>query len=294
MEETRSCVCCNVNKLLSEYYYIIKENRYNKKCKSCVSNQSKKHYISRKSFHITEISEKECISCYQVKHINQYYKERKQTDGHSNKCIHCTREYNQKYYHTFTSPKLTSTIPENHKKCNHCDQILPFSEYNKIRKNQPQLNPYCKSCNTIKYKEWKEKNGREWGRNYVNNKRKTDPQFKIKQLLRGRYLDALKRHTSGGKVNKSHSAIDLIGCTIGEYVEFLENLFYPEMTWENHGTVWEIDHIKPCDAFNLIDPDEQKTCFHYSNTTPLFKTTEIAISLGYNNILGNRNKNNIF
>jgi hypothetical protein len=293
MEETRSCTHCNEIKPLPEYYFIKHENRYNRKCKLCINNHSKSNYGKSKVSSKIQIIEKTCITCNTLKSIDSYYKQLKQKDGYSNVCIYCHKEYHTGYRKK-SSLKYLNPLPENHKKCNHCDQILPFPEYNKIRKNQPQLNPYCKSCSTIKHKEWVEKNGREWGRNYVNNKRKTDPQFKIKQLLRGRYLDALKRHTSGGKVNKSHSAIDLIGCTIDEYVEYLENLFYPEMTWENHGTVWEIDHIKPCDAFNLIDPDEQKTCFHYSNTTPLFKTTEIAISLGYNNILGNRNKNNIF
>jgi hypothetical protein len=62
------------------------------------------------------------------------------------------------------------------------------------------------------------------------------------------------------------------------------------MTWSNHGEIWEIDHIKPCSSFNLADIEQQKQCFHYSNTQPLFKTTEIAESLGYENEIGNRNK----
>ena len=36
---------------------------------------------------------------------------------------------------------------------------------------------------------------------------------------------------------------------------------------------------------------KQKQCFHYTNTQPLFKTTSIAESLGYNE-LGNRDKSN--
>jgi hypothetical protein len=62
------------------------------------------------------------------------------------------------------------------------------------------------------------------------------------------------------------------------------------MNWENHGIVWEIDHIKACANFDLKDIEQQKECFHYTNIQPLFKTTEIAEQHGYQNEIGNRNK----
>ena len=41
------------------------------------------------------------------------------------------------------------------------------------------------------------------------------------------------------------------------------------MNWDNYGIVWEIDHIKPCDSFDLTNDEQQKQCFHYKNTRPL-------------------------
>jgi hypothetical protein len=233
-----------------------------------------------------------CPTCKIEKHITEYGNNKSRKDGFQRECKTCSYLYNNKHYHAKLSPRLINIIPEGCKTCTYCKETLMLSSFKPQKTGRFGVTSLCKICFNIKWNLYQKETKNQTNRNKI--RRKTDPQFKLKQNLRGRYMDAIKRHTSGGKVNKSHSAIDLIGCTIGEYVEFLENLFYPEMTWENHGTVWEIDHIKPCDAFNLIDPDEQKTCFHYSNTTPLFKTTEIAISLGYNNILGNRNKNNIF
>jgi len=64
------------------------------------------------------------------------------------------------------------------------------------------------------------------------------------------------------------------------------------MTWENHGEIWEIDHIKPCNSFDLTDIEQQKQCFHYTNLQPLFKTSKLAKSFGYINEIGNRNKSN--
>jgi 5-methylcytosine-specific restriction endonuclease McrA len=41
------------------------------------------------------------------------------------------------------------------------------------------------------------------------------------------------------------------------------------MTWENQGTYWEIDHIKPIDLFDLNDENQLYEAFHYTNTQPL-------------------------
>ena len=92
--------------------------------------------------------------------------------------------------------------------------------------------------------------------------------------------------------NKNSKSLELLGCTIGEFKQHLEKQFKPEMTWDNHGEIWEIDHIKACANFDLSSLEEQQKCFHYSNLQPLFKTTEIAKSFGYINQIGNRNKSN--
>jgi hypothetical protein len=45
------------------------------------------------------------------------------------------------------------------------------------------------------------------------------------------------------------------------------------MTWENNGKekgCWQLDHIKPCASFNLLNEEEQKKCFHYTNYQPLW------------------------
>lgn len=43
------------------------------------------------------------------------------------------------------------------------------------------------------------------------------------------------------------------------------------MNWGNHGLEgWHIDHIIPCNAFDLSDESQQKKCFHFSNLQPLW------------------------
>ena len=39
---------------------------------------------------------------------------------------------------------------------------------------------------------------------------------------------------------------------------------------------WHIDHIKPCNSFNLVDLEEQKICLHYTNFKTLWKLDNLA------------------
>ena len=41
------------------------------------------------------------------------------------------------------------------------------------------------------------------------------------------------------------------------------------MSWNNYGSIWHIDHIIPCKAFNMEKEEERNRCFHYTNLQPL-------------------------
>lgn len=102
---------------------------------------------------------------------------------------------------------------------------------------------------------------------------KNNPHMKIRSNLSLRVRNAL----NSSDIRKTQKTMDLIGCSIESYKRYLESLFQPGMTWENYGVwregqpmKWQIDHIKPCDSFDLVDPIQQKACFHYPNTQPLW------------------------
>jgi hypothetical protein len=61
-----------------------------------------------------------------------------------------------------------------------------------------------------------------------------------------------------------------VGCTIEEFKTHLQAKFKEDMTWENYGTAWHIDHIIPCAAFDLKDSVQLHACFHFSNMQPLW------------------------
>jgi hypothetical protein len=216
--------------------------------------------------------DKLCPTCKQIKSITDFNKNKSRKDGLQRECKECCRSHHNKHYHTKKSPKLNENLKEGHKICTGCKQELLLINFNKQKGGRFGVSGECKLCLLERNKKWREQGGREWENNWNKNQKQTNPQHKLKANLRGRYLDALKRHTNGGKVNKHHSAIELLGCDIEFYKQYLEQQFQSDMNWENHGILWEIDHIKPCAAFDLTNPEEQKQCFNYINTQPLYKS----------------------
>jgi len=225
---------------------------------------------------------KNCIKCDLPKELDKFYKSKKHKDGYFNICKICNKE---KY------------IENREKKLNYQNEYIKNNlkkvfDYNRkySLQNKEKSNLYYIQ-NKEKYKEsnkiWREKNKeklKKQQREYNRNKYKNCIQFKLKSILRSRFYFALKNN------KKSKSILKLIGCNINELKIYLEQQFKPEMNWENHGLIWEIDHIISCASFDLNESNQQNQCFHYTNLQPLFKTTDIAKIYGYENEIGNKNK----
>ena len=99
-------------------------------------------------------------------------------------------------------------------------------------------------------------------------KRKQDPQYRIKTNMRVRINKALVNN-SKYSTKKSLRTRELLGCSFSELKQYLESKFTKEMTWENYGVFWCIDHIKPCAIYDFRDIEQQRLCFHYTNLQPL-------------------------
>lgn len=180
------------------------------------------------------------------------------------------------------------------KRCPNCEFVKPRSEfYTAGKRSSTGLQSYCKECfkympsKSIDYsRDYREANKdkmHEIARAYAQNRRDTDPGYRLRCALGTRLRSAVR------KEYKSAKTMDLLGCDRQFLVKHLESQFEPEMTWENYGKEWQVDHIKPCAKFDLTDYEQQKICFHYANLQPLWSTTEIAKRHGSTKI-GNRNK----
>jgi hypothetical protein len=102
-------------------------------------------------------------------------------------------------------------------------------------------------------------------RRYVQQRIKTDLQFRITHVLRSRLCAAIK----GRK--PVQQTMDLVGISFTELISYLEGRFQHGMSWANYGfRGWHVDHIAPIASFDLTDPDQQRRCFHYTNLQPLW------------------------
>ena len=282
--------------------------------------------MNNKKKEINENEKKICSKCLIDKTLNNFSDKKRSKDGKNYHCIECGKLENHLYYKRCKELKVKAFkyLPHYNqprgifgktKFCSVCEIEKSLENFVKNKSQKDGHNYRCKQCWKIYYsknknklikcandyyKDNKEKK-KKYDGNYQKNKIKdpiktihnrkrdkdryhNDTQYKLVILLRTRISNFLRN------TNKHNSSKSLLGCPLNEYKEYLENQFYPEMTWGNHGKVWEIDHIKPCSKFDLTIEEEQNKCFNYKNTRPLFKTTSIAESFGYNNIVGNRNK----
>jgi len=225
---------------------------------------------------------KKCTKCKNEKPLTEFYFEKKRNIYHP-KCKECHISYRninkeknsnkQKEYYLLNKDK-------------HKERCKEWMENNK-QSFKNYIKQYYQSNREIlleKSKEYQTKN-KDKHAEYIKNRYQTDINFRLRKKLTTTLWNNLKKQ----KTNKLLSIIPLLGCTVDECKQYLESQFKPEMNWNNHGEIWEIDHIKPCSSFDLTDIEQQKQCFHYTNLQPLFKTTQIAESFGYNEI-GNRDK----
>jgi hypothetical protein len=105
----------------------------------------------------------------------------------------------------------------------------------------------------------------------------SDPQYKLRNLLRNRFYDTLTERGRKKGAKGDQSVLDLLGCSLDEFRDYIAAQFQPGMTWDNrskHG--WHIDHIIPLDSFDLTNSEELARAWHYTNMQPLWAEDNIA------------------
>ena len=105
---------------------------------------------------------------------------------------------------------------------------------------------------------------------YSKERRQNDPVFKLSLYLRCRLRKAIVRN------QKSGSAVRELGCFIKDLKGHLESLFDKNMTWENWGTYWHLDHIFPLAAANMEDRAEFLAVNNWRNLQPLEAKANLA------------------
>jgi len=149
-------------------------------------------------------------------------------------------------------------------------------------------NGACRLCglekNADRFKRWYEAGGRaqvieqarSWAQSNPDRRRQVTsrhskkvlatPQGKIKRACRRRVVNALMAQS----LRKAELTEELMGCSVEFMVQHIQKQFTDAMTWENYGReTWHIDHIRPCESFDLEDPAQRAICFNWRNQRPL-------------------------
>lgn len=165
-------------------------------------------------------------------------------------------------------------------------QVMSPESYKKYKDSQYQYNveykkKYLSDIETYELKKKKDreynkrKSTRERQRVWQRKRRDCDPLFKIRMNLTT-LIGVTLRQYNGKKNNKT---IELLGCSITFFKEWIEFQFEDGMTWKNYGQgdgKWNYDHLMPRFRFNLLDRKEALDCFNWKNTRPMWVTENIS------------------
>jgi hypothetical protein len=180
-----------------------------------------------------------CKMCNVSYNLDEFYNKKESSDGKHIYCKTCMKQEKKQYY---AQTKHTRS-----------DYYKTYRDQNKEYFNKYSHTHY----------HTKKELYREWNR----TKYQTDLEFKLRHVTAARISQALKTY----QTLKRNRTIEYLGCTMEEYTQYLEQQFTQDMNWDNYGEYWEIDHIKPIDAFDLNDEIQLYEAFKYTNTQPLKK-----------------------
>lgn len=192
-----------------------------------------------------------CSKCCELKHVEEFNKDKSSKHGISRVCKICNNEKNKLWREN--NPNYNKTYRLN----------------NKDKFNEKSNRYYHKNREEILSKrEWGEKE-KTYYNEYRKNRKLNDPKYKLIENLRRRTKEYLK--------DRKNKTIDLIGCSPTELKEHLEKQFKEGMSWDNYGFYgWHIDHIIPLSS---ADSNEElyKLC-HYTNLQPLWAKDNLTKS----------------
>jgi hypothetical protein len=252
---------------------------------------------------------KKCTKCFVEKEYINFYKDKQKNDGLSTSCKECQKKYylqnknrinersnlySKKWYQE-NKEKILNYQKKNRKE--NKEKILNYQKKyylenkNKIKEYQKKHYLENKEKRTIQGKIW-EKNNKEKRtiqkkiyrennkekinkkiRKYEKLKMQNDPIFKFSKRLRHNVRESFKRGKN--QFRKNATTEQILGCTIQEFIIYIQSKFEKGMTIENHGE-WHLDHIIPLASART--EEEIKQLCHYTNYQPLFSFDNLSKS----------------
>lgn len=227
---------------------------------------------------------KKCAGCGKIRPLTEYHKDNSKKDGLNVWCKDCYSSYRREYYLSHKK-SIKSYSRKYHKE--HASEIRKRQRrrYMDNIDKERERNRKWYSTNrerVIEHNREYRKKHRErlarYARKYVRRNRKhlneyrrkkleNDEKYKIACNFRTRIYLIVK-----GK-SKSKKIADLLGCSIEKFRNSLADQFTEGMSWDNYGTHWRLQYIKPYSEFDLTKEEDQKKYFNYKNVRPVCVST---------------------
>lgn len=210
-----------------------------------------------------------CTECLKNQPISNYYRDRTIITkiGYRSKCKSCCKNNSK----TRNNHEKDLTITK--KICSVCNIEKDISKYYKSTRHTDGYFSFCNQCHTDKVNNKgnnpQVKRTVEYMKEY-NKKKYSSAENKIKYSIRKSLLTYVK--------DKKNRSIEYMGCDINFFKLWIESNFDKNMNWENHGSYWHFDHIKPCASFDLTKDSDIYKCYNWSNYRPFQKTENIIKS----------------
>lgn len=204
-----------------------------------------------------------CSTCLKLQKTNNYHKNVKEN-----------RIKNNAYKKSIALTKIAPT----EKRCIKCACIKQIGEFY-IQNSRPDgYDVYCKPCHReIKRKDYHKDIVKSRKQNSENRKRRQvkenianikDPNKNLRRRMRSRIWHGLKRQG----LSKNMSTYEFLGCDYNELKRYLFDSFKFRNGFDldnddffDIGGDYNIDHIIPCEAFDLTNDVSRKLCFNFSN-----------------------------
>ena len=214
-----------------------------------------------------------CSKCKVEKSFDFFHKDKTKKNGITSSCKDCHRIYYDNKIGYLTEEQKTKRLERGK---------LKRSEYEKkyYINNKEHLLNYAKNhreANKQLYRkysyEWREKNREKYliQRKIIRDeKMKNDVLYRFTCKVRGNITKSFKRGKN--KFSKPLKTESILGCTIEEFIKYIESKFKEGMTLNNHGE-WHLDHIYPISLAK--SKEEIIKLNHYTNFQPLWAEENI-------------------
>jgi hypothetical protein len=189
------------------------------------------------------IMDKICHKCNLNRSINNFriYS----NNSISNTCKSCDNEMDK-----LRKKKLREKNNNQRYMCEKCCIEKPLYSFAKLKKFYKSK--ICLDCYPTFLKEQKNEWHRKESFSNVN--------YRLKKSLAARLRKVI--------LDKNVSTMNYVGCNIQYLKEWFEFNFTDEMSWDNYGKLWSIDHVIPVYYFDLTNEHEKLRCWNWSNLTP--------------------------